>query len=152
MKIDSSDAAATEDLGRRLGARCRGGELIGLIGDLGAGKTCLARGIAAGLGVDPGSVVSPTFTLVAEYRGRLPLVHVDLYRLEHPDADEGWLRECLFGPGVAVVEWFDRLRAPACDELLQITLGFGRGDLRQIEIAARGARYTALLEGLVDAG
>jgi len=152
MKIESGDAAATEELGRRLGARCRGGELIGLIGDLGSGKTCLARGIAAGLGVDPGSVVSPTFTLVAEYEGRLPLVHVDLYRLEHAEADEGWLRECLFGPGVAVVEWFDRLRARAGDEQLQIALRFGREDVREIEISARGAWHTALLESLDDAG
>jgi tRNA threonylcarbamoyladenosine biosynthesis protein TsaE len=152
MRIDSSDAASTEEFGRRLGACCRGGELLGLIGDLGAGKTSLARGIAAGLGVDPGSVVSPTFTLVAEYQGRLPLVHIDLYRLEQADPGEGWLRECLFGPGVAVVEWFDRLRGPACDEQLQISLGFGPGDLRRIEITARGARHTALLEDLVGAG
>ena len=148
MIIRTASAAATEEVGRRLGARCRGGELIGLVGDLGAGKTCFVRGIAAGLGIDPGCVVSPTFTLVAEYRGRLPLIHIDLYRLDRKSAADAWLRECLFGPGIAVVEWFDRLDGAMDAGHLRVTLAFGQGDERYLAFLAVGRRHTALLEGL----
>jgi tRNA threonylcarbamoyladenosine biosynthesis protein TsaE len=147
MTIRTASAAATEEVGRRLGARCHGGELIGLVGDLGAGKTCLVRGIAAGLGIDPGCVVSPTFTLVAEYSGRLPLVHIDLYRLDRRSLDDAWLREYLFGPGVAVVEWFERLDGGVDEEHLRIALAFGQGDERHLAFLAAGSRHTALLRG-----
>src|SRR5438034_6496096 len=100
----------TEALGEALGRAARGGELIGLVGELGAGKTCLVRGLARGLGADPDRVHSPSFTTVTEYPGgRLLLVHVDLYRLEQPVADDLWLREALYGEGVAAVEWFGRI-------------------------------------------
>ncbi len=150
MTIRTASAAATEDIGRRLGARCHGGELIGLVGDLGAGKTCLVRGIAAGLGIDPGSVVSPTFTLAAEYRGHPPLIHIDLYRLDLRSVDDGWLREYLFGPGVAVVEWFDRLDGALDEEHLRVTVAIGQGDERHLAFMSVGSRHAALLEGLED--
>ena len=101
----------TEALGVRLGRAATGGELLGLVGDLGAGKTCLVRGLAAGIGADADLVHSPTFVIATEYRGgRVPLHHVDLYRLERPLEDELSLRDVLFGAGVAAVEWFERLQ------------------------------------------
>src|SRR5213080_325372 len=106
------DPEETEALGEALGRAARGGELIGLVGELGAGKTCLVRGLARGLGADPDRVHSPSFITVTEYPGgRLPLVHVDLYRLADPLAEELSLREALYGEGVAAVEWFDRIAA-----------------------------------------
>src|SRR5439155_1067581 len=88
----------TEALGELLGRAARGGELIGLVGELGAGKTCLVRGLARGLDIDPERVHSPSFTIVTEYPGgRLPLAHVDLYRLEAPLADPLFLRDVLYG-------------------------------------------------------
>ena len=81
-----------------------------LIGDLGMGKTVFARGLAAGLGVDPDEVHSPTFTLVNPYRGRLPVYHVDLYRIDRSDElEELGIRDILGGEGVAIIEWAERL-------------------------------------------
>jgi tRNA threonylcarbamoyladenosine biosynthesis protein TsaE len=86
-----------------------------LSGDLGAGKTAFVKGLAAGLGIDPDEVTSPTFTLVHEYRGgRLPLVHVDLYRLDRADLDDIGLDPDVANAGVTAVEWAERLtRGPA---------------------------------------
>jgi tRNA threonylcarbamoyladenosine biosynthesis protein TsaE len=150
-EIESARPEATEALGARLGRAARGGELIGLVGELGAGKTCLVRGLALGLGIDPTVVHSPSFTIATAYGGgRLVLHHVDLYRLERPLDDELSLREVLYGEGVAAVEWFDRLLPAAGDEVLLITLrhaGRGAGpDRRLIRLEARGARHARLLE------
>ena len=136
----------TEALGEAFGRAARGGELIGLVGELGAGKTCLVRGLARGLGIDPERVHSPSFTIVTEYPGgRLPLAHVDLYRLEAPGEQAPFLRDVLYGEGVAVVEWFDRLGPAAGDEALLVTLRFAPGGGRAIRLEARGARHELLL-------
>ncbi len=144
MTLHSDSPEATERIGRRLGAACVGGELIGLVGELGAGKTCFARGIAAGLDIDPVTITSPSFTLVAEHRGRLPLYHVDLYRLDTASIDALWLREYLFGSGVAVVEWFDRLTVPVVDERLVVSFGFTSETGRVLSVTAVGPRHETL--------
>ena len=138
----------TEALGEAFGRAARGGELIGLVGELGAGKTCLVRGLARGLGIDPERVHSPSFTIVTEYPGgRLPLAHVDLYRLDAPHDQAPFLRDVLYGEGVAAVEWFDRLGlAAGDDEALLVTLRFTPGGGRAIRLEARGARHERLLE------
>ena len=93
-----------------LAARLQAGDVLLLSGNLGAGKTAFVRGLAAGLGVDPAEVSSPTFTLVHEYRGgRLTLYHADLYRLERAATDELGLEEMGVADGVLAVEWPDRL-------------------------------------------
>ncbi len=106
MTLTTCSPEATEAVGEKLGAACRGGEVILLSGDLGTGKTRLTKGIARGLGIDSGQVTSPTFTLMAIHHGRLPLYHVDLYRID--DAEEIahlGLFEQVEGPGVIVIEW-----------------------------------------------
>ncbi|MFN8543448.1 MAG: tRNA (adenosine(37)-N6)-threonylcarbamoyltransferase complex ATPase subunit type 1 TsaE [Candidatus Binatia bacterium] len=139
----------TEALGEAIGRAATGGELLGLSGELGAGKTCLVRGLARGLGADPELVHSPTFTIATEYRGgRLPLTHVDLYRLETPVADELFLRDVLFGAGVVAVEWFERLLPAAGAEYLLVTLHHARGDRRTIRLEAHGPRHERLLAAL----
>jgi tRNA threonylcarbamoyladenosine biosynthesis protein TsaE len=157
IERDSASPEETEALGARLGAAARGRELLGLVGELGAGKTCLVRGLAAGLGVDPDEVASPTFVMVAEYRGgRLPLQHVDLYRLEGPrleatDEDRLLLRETLQGDGVAAVEWFDRLGSADGEEMLLVTLRYGDGDRRHLRFDARGRRHVRWLTDALGA-
>jgi tRNA threonylcarbamoyladenosine biosynthesis protein TsaE len=146
-EVATASPEETEALGAALGRAAQGGELLGLVGELGAGKTCLVRGLAAGLGIDPARVHSPSFTIVTEYRGgRLPLTHVDLYRLERPHDDELFLRDAFYGEGVAAVEWFDRLLPAAGDELLIVTLRFTASEGRAIHLEARGARHRELLE------
>jgi tRNA threonylcarbamoyladenosine biosynthesis protein TsaE len=94
----------------RLAAALAPGAVILLSGELGAGKTVFVRGLADGLGIDPDAVTSPTFTLVHEYRGgRVPLVHVDLYRLDRADLDDVGLDAELAASGVLAIEWADRL-------------------------------------------
>jgi tRNA threonylcarbamoyladenosine biosynthesis protein TsaE len=149
-EVATASPDGTEALGERLGRAARGGELIGLVGDLGAGKTCLVRGLARGLAIDPERITSPTFIVVAEHRGgRLTLQHVDLYRLEHWSADEPLLREVLWSDGVAAVEWFDRLGDSAGDEFLRVTFDFAAGR-RRIRLEAVGSRHEALLARAMD--
>ncbi len=100
----------TEAIARELAARLQPGAVVLLSGNLGAGKTAFVRGLAAGLGIDPGEVSSPTFTLVHEYRGgRLTLYHADLYRLERAATDDLGLEELGVADGVLAIEWPDRL-------------------------------------------
>jgi tRNA threonylcarbamoyladenosine biosynthesis protein TsaE len=110
------------------------GAVVLLSGDLGAGKTAFVRGLAEGLGIDPAEVTSPTFTVVHEYAGgRLPLVHVDLYRLDRADLDEIGLDSDLANRGVLAVEWAERLeRAPP--GAMRVTIHDAGGDDRVIEI------------------
>ena len=150
-EVATASPEETEGLGERLGRAARGGELIGLVGDLGAGKTCLVRGLARGLALDPERITSPTFIVVGEHRGgRLTLQHVDLYRLESWSTDEPLLREVLWGDGVAAVEWFDRLGDSAGGEFLRVTLDIGAGDGRRIRLEAIGPRHEALLARMLD--
>jgi tRNA threonylcarbamoyladenosine biosynthesis protein TsaE len=145
-EVQTARPEDTERLGERLGRAARGGELIGLVGDLGAGKTCLVRGLARGLALDPERITSPTFIVVAEHRGgRLTLQHVDLYRLESWSADEPLLREVLWGDGVAVVEWFDRLGDAAGAEFLRVSIDFDAGEGRRVRLEAVGPRHESLL-------
>ena len=103
----------TIEAGRALGRRLSAGDVVLLRGSLGAGKTAFARGIAEGLGCDPEGVSSPTFTIVQEYSGKVPLQHVDLYRLAPHEVDDLALEDLLEG-AVMAVEWPERWsRAPA---------------------------------------
>lgn len=100
----------TEAIARELAASLHAGDVVLLSGSLGAGKTAFVRGLAAGLGIDPHDVFSPTFTLVHEYRGgRLTLYHADLYRLETTAAGDLGLEEMGVDDGVLAIEWPDRL-------------------------------------------
>lgn len=129
---------ATAALGRALGSRARPGDVITLAGDLGAGKTTLTRFIGEGLGVPPAcAITSPTFSIIHEYPGRIPLYHMDLYRLTgEDDALEAGVEEYLHGQGVAVIEWPDRLGAllPAVRLEVELTL---------VSETEREARFTA---------
>ena len=110
--VPSASEGDTFALGQELGSRLRGGEIVSLEGELGAGKTVFARGIAAALGIDPRDVGSPTFIIVDRHQGRLTLYHADLYRLDREEEvlDLG-LDELAAKDAVLVVEWGERLPA-----------------------------------------
>src|SRR5580698_6402003 len=124
MVIESRSPHETKSWGRRLASLLEGGELLGLIGDLGAGKTCFIKGLARGLSLREEDILSPTFTMIQEHHGRLPLYHIDLYRLEEVGLDDMGLREYLFSPGIAAVEWFERLREGTELEVLSVRIEY----------------------------
>ena len=137
----------TEALGRRVGAAAPPGAVLALVGDLGSGKTRFAKGVAAGLGIDPATVTSPTFVLMNLYQGRLPVAHLDLYRLESVDlAGLGFydVRE----DHVAVVEWADRAEEKALGDHLRIEFEVTGEKSRRLVFRARGGRSAGLLQEL----
>jgi tRNA threonylcarbamoyladenosine biosynthesis protein TsaE len=146
--VYSNSSRETKAWGRRLGSLLVGGELLALTGDLGAGKTCFVKGVAKGLSLREEEILSPTFTIIQEHLGRLPLYHIDLYRLETVEIEELGLREYLFSTGVAAVEWFERLREAAQVDCLEIKIALEGANRRRIELCARGAPYVAVLERL----
>jgi tRNA threonylcarbamoyladenosine biosynthesis protein TsaE len=136
----------TVALGERMGRAAAAGDLICLWGELGAGKTQLAKGIARGLGVDA-TVNSPTFVLMAEYAGRLPLFHVDLYRLaDASDALAGGVVDERQADGVTVVEWPERMGEVLPKARLDVRIDGTGDDERSIELASDDGRYARLVE------
>jgi len=137
----------TRRLGMKLGHLLSGGEIIGLIGELGAGKTCFVRGVAEGLEVSKNAWIrSPSFTLINEYEGRLPIYHIDLYRMGSREEIEGLnLREYLYGDGVSLVEWFEHLPGEDVDEYLELRMTHAGSSRRKLNFTAHGERYERLL-------
>jgi tRNA threonylcarbamoyladenosine biosynthesis protein TsaE len=123
----------TADLAARLASTLRPGSVVLLTGDLGAGKTAFVRGMAAGLGLDPEDVSSPTFTLVQEYRGPTTLYHVDLYRLDGSEAEELGLEELTASGGITAIEWAEKLPTRLPDAI-SVTIEDGGEDRREIRI------------------
>ncbi len=148
LTLHSSSARQTKAWGRRLASLLTGGEVLGFSGELGAGKTCFIKGLARGLHLQEERILSPTFTMIQEHHGRLPLYHIDLYRLDETDLDELGLRDYLFSSGVAAVEWFERLREADDLNCLQIRISYDGANCRKIELTASDDRYAALLQRL----
>lgn len=150
IEVRSESADRTMALGERIGRLLRAGDVVLLHGDLGAGKTCLVRGVARGMGIDPGAVNSPTFVVVNEYdapAGRPHLVHMDAYRLGGPeDLDDLGLDESL-GGGALVIEWAERVASAFESPALEIHLHHDGGDRRSILIETRDPRWA---ERLID--
>ena len=140
----------TRRWGVKLGHLLSGGEIMGLIGDLGVGKTCFVRGVATGLEVSTDAWIrSPSFTLINEYEGRLPIYHIDLYRIGCREEAEGLnLREYLFGDGVSLVEWFEHLPDGEVDEYLELRMTHAGQNRRKLNFAAHGERYERIVERL----
>ncbi len=141
LTIESPGEAFSLDVGRLIGERLQSGDVLALWGELGAGKTLLTRGIARGLEVpEEIRITSPTFTLINEYEGRLHLYHLDLYRLaDETDLDMLAWRDALFGGGVAVIEWPERMGEELPGERWDIRLSVTGDESRVITIAANGA-------------
>ena len=150
LEIISKSPDETLLLGRILGELLSEGSLVALIGGLGAGKTVLTKGIARGLGVaDDREVTSPSFVLVNEYRGRVPVYHVDLYRLENPGEVEGigW-DEFTSGPGVTLVEWADRAETYLPEERMEVHLQWAGEKNRKLLFWGKGRIGQQIVESL----
>lgn len=126
----------TSDAGERLGRTLDAGAVVLLYGDLGAGKTAFVRGLARGLGAQDEEVTSPTFTIVQEYPGRVPLYHVDLYRLEEREVDDLGLEELVLGDGVVAIEWAERWRGRP-DDAIEVRIEDAGEDARRIGVTGK---------------
>lgn len=145
LDIVSHSLAQTHRLGARLGELLQSGDLVLLEGDLGTGKTSLTQGVAEGLEIHQ-VVSSPTFTLLKEYEGRLPLYHFDLYRLDEPDEILALgFEEYFYGSGVCVVEWANKAEDIWPQEHLRIQLKMVSDTKRGLLLTGVGARYSDLL-------
>ena len=147
----SRGPSATMSLGKRMGELLGPGSVIALIGELGCGKTLLARGICAGLEVPPRLVNSPTFVLVNEYPGRLHVFHMDLYRLEEAsDGVEIGLLDYLdrTEAGELIVEWAERVISVLPEDLLKVEFEVLSARKRRIKFTASGGRFVCLLREL----
>ena len=149
LEVESRSAADTFRIGEALGRLLEPGDVLGLSGDLGAGKTELVRGLARGLDIDPDVIYSPSFTLVAEHEGRLRLNHIDLFRLGEPvslqEEEEIGLTDYLSPSGVTAVEWHRKLRARAGAWTLEVEIALGEGDRRSLGLEGEGPRAAAIL-------
>lgn len=144
--VETADAPATRALGERLGRVAAAGDVIAVTGDLGAGKTELAKGFGAGLGVTE-VVSSPSFVLMAEHPGRVPFFHLDLYRLDGPDqAVAGGLLDEREGAGVTLVEWAERLGDELPVGRLDVAIEIVAEDRRRIVLRATDGRHRRYLE------
>ena len=124
----------TSNVGELLARTLRPGDVVLLYGELGAGKTAFVRGLARGLGADPEGVSSPTFTLIQEYLGRIPLYHVDLYRLQPQEIPDLGLDDLMLGNGVVAIEWADRWPGRP-DAAVEVTIEHSGEDERSIRVS-----------------
>ena len=125
----------TQAWGEELAHGLRSGDCLLLSGELGAGKTTLVQGIARGLGIDPKEIISPTFVLIREHNGRIPLYHIDAYRITDPkELLEVGLLEYFEKPGLTIIEWGEKVRALAPVDALEIHLEISQGDERRIRL------------------
>ncbi len=149
--LKSHSPEETKQLGEKMAVLLQAGDIICLNGDLGAGKTAFSQGVAKGLGIDA-PVTSPTFTLINEYEGRLPLYHFDVYRLEGPaEMEDLGYEEYFYGQGVCLIEWAQRVAEVLPRERLDIHLTREEGSegVRRIHFRAKGDRYQQLVEELM---
>ncbi|HUQ42452.1 MAG TPA: tRNA (adenosine(37)-N6)-threonylcarbamoyltransferase complex ATPase subunit type 1 TsaE [Candidatus Limnocylindrales bacterium] len=151
IDLVSHSSLHTERIGERLARLAEPGDVLALWGELGAGKTQMAKGVASGLGLDASDVSSATFVILHEhYGGRLPMFHLDLYRLEGQDlGTTGW-EETLDAGGITVIEWPDRAGGGLPSDRVDVHLEHIADTKRRVVLSATGPRSAQLLRGFHD--
>jgi tRNA threonylcarbamoyladenosine biosynthesis protein TsaE len=145
LELVSHSPEETQKLGRHLGEIAQPGDVFLLVGDLGSGKTCLTQGIAWGLGIKE-YALSPSFVIIRELYGRLPLYHIDLYRLDRiEESMDLGLDDYLYGRGVCVVEWAEKALSLMPPERLLIRLDYLSDTERRFRLEASGQRYSKIV-------
>jgi tRNA threonylcarbamoyladenosine biosynthesis protein TsaE len=154
LSVTSRNPEETFLIGKIIGRNLIEKDVVALVGDLGAGKTCLTQGIARGLGVpDEYQITSPSFTLINEYQGRMMLYHFDLYRLSRAsEMDDMGYEEYLFGKGVSVIEWADKVKDILPDETLFIMINYADENARNIIISGQKKKIAIILKHLGNGG
>ena len=147
-KFISKSVTETVSFGKKLGRLLRGNDIVALNGELGSGKTVLTKGIAAGLGVKRvNSVNSPSFVILKEHKGRIPLYHFDIYRLKDiSEFSTVGCSEYFYEKGVSVIEWADKIEEALPKNILRIDITISGRDERRFCVTAYGGRYKRLLE------
>ena len=150
MQLISRSVQDTLNIGKRISGHLKPADIICLFGELGSGKTVLAKGIAGGLGIKKEKIISPTFVLIRQYpRAKIPLYHFDLYRVKTAKDILGLgYEEYFYGAGITVIEWADRLMRLMPAGHLKIKLSVKKKNQRLLEFVASGARYKKILENL----
>lgn len=149
LEIISTSPAQTRKIGEQVGEYLKKGDIVTLYGTLGSGKTTLTQGIAQGLGVTPNQYVrSPSFVLINEYKGKLPVYHIDLYRLMPEEIYQLGSEEYLFGKGVCIIEWAEKMYNLLPENVLSVRLELlTRNNERKLKVEGKG-RYLEILKHL----
>lgn len=150
----SASPEETFEIGKKMGTRIEKGDIIALIGELGTGKTLLTSGIARGLDVpEVYPIASPTFTLINEYPGRLPLYHFDVYRLEnHHTLEDVGYEEYFYGSGAVVIEWAEKVRNILPESAIYIELTYVDDQSRDLIISGKIDNVKRLIQDINSGG
>ncbi|MFB5067631.1 MAG: tRNA (adenosine(37)-N6)-threonylcarbamoyltransferase complex ATPase subunit type 1 TsaE [Candidatus Wallacebacter cryptica] len=148
MRYTAGSPQATQALGETTARLLQPGDVISLEGDLGAGKTQFVKGVGIGLGIDETLITSPTFTLINQYDGRLPVYHFDVYRIEPHELEDIGYDEYFYGSGVCLIEWGNTVQEYLPLEYLQIEIRKTAEDQREFIFTAHGQRYEQLISEL----
>ncbi len=148
VRIETGEVEQTIELGNLIGSLLKAGDVVALIGQLGAGKTYLTKGIAEGQGVkDRKEVTSPSYVLIKQYMGRIPIYHFDAYRVKSPD--EMYDIDCVgffWGEGISIIEWADKVMECLPDDFIKIMIETVGETSRDIHISYQGERYRSFME------
>jgi tRNA threonylcarbamoyladenosine biosynthesis protein TsaE len=154
IAIQTRSASETARIGKNIGNLLLPGDVVALVGQLGAGKTQFIKGLAAGVGIgNPTYISSPSFTLINEYPGKMPFYHIDLFRLGSvQEAEALGLEDYFQGRGVTAIEWADRIPSLLPEEMLFVSIAYTDHNTRSIEIIGKGKHYEDLVKELPECG
>lgn len=132
--LRSDNEGQTKKIGKRLAEKLKPGDIVCLYGELGAGKTTFVKGMAPSFGIEERDITSPSFTIIAEHRGTIPLYHIDLYRLDRTGVQEIGLHEYLYGDGISVIEWAERAEEEIPGKTIRVNIRYAGENSREIDI------------------
>ena len=146
--FQTKSTSETIRVGKDIGRWLLPGDVVALVGELGAGKTQFIKGLAAGVGIENSAYVSsPSFTLIHEYPGQMPFYHIDLFRLgREQEAEDLGLEDYFLGRGITAIEWADKIPSLLPKELLFISIAYVDKDIRSLEIVGKGKHYLNLVD------